>query len=32
LRKILGWRSAQASGIAVVMEEPQPAAPAPKAP
>ena len=32
LRKILGWRSAEASGIAVVMEEPQPAAPAPKAP
>lgn len=27
LRKILGWRSAQASGVAVVVEEPTPAVP-----
>lgn len=29
LRKLLGWRSAEASGVAVVIEDEQPAAPAP---
>lgn len=29
LRKLLGWRSAQASGIAVVVEQPPPPAPTP---
>src|SRR5688572_32193317 len=35
LRKLLGWRSAEASGVAVVVEDPSapaPAAPAPAAP
>jgi len=28
LRRVLGWRSAEASGVAVVIEEPRPAPPA----
>jgi hypothetical protein len=31
LRKVLGWRTAEATGIAVVVEEPKPEPPAPKA-
>ena len=32
LRRIFGWRSAQASGVAVVVEDEAPASPAPAAP
>jgi len=31
LRKLIGWRSAEASGVAVMVEEPKPEAVAPKA-